>query len=527
MKNRIYKLGRNCFLTLLCGMTLGSCMSDTINLNPDQILEEDLSKDNLWGSYLTTMQRRVVPEDVNLFQRAEDLFGNMYSGYFAGTQSWEGGTNGTTYVVSDEWRNCPFQSAFVEFLSSWNILRQKVDSTSVLFAVGEVVKVTAMHKATDIYGPIPYTRFGLTNPVPYDTQEEVYKSFFKELDHAINVLTKFDQANPNSTSLVKFDLIFNSDLRKWIRYANSLKLRLAMRVSAVYPEAQQIAESAVKHPYGVIEDNDNNPAMQSNGALSFTYHNPIHSIWSPEGYEEDVMGATMDSYMNGFEDPRRSAYFSLADNGVYRGLRNGHSNGNVFKGDKGLSRPNIQQDTPYLWMTAAEVYFLRAEGALRNWNMGGTAKEFYEAGIRASFNQYGLKDVESYLSSEKKPAKYPGFKSSPSAPAASTVITVKWIDNGEEKQWEQIMTQKWLAMYPLGQEAWSEFRRTGYPRLYPIVDNKSTDISSALQIRRVPFPYSEYQGNKVEVEKAVQLLGGPDSGATRLWWDVQDKNIKK
>ena len=524
MKNRIFKIGRMGLWAMLCGVALGSCMSDTINMNPDKILEEDLSKDNLWGSYLTTMQRRVVPEDVNLFQRSEDLFGDMYSGYFAGTQNWGGGINGTTYVISDEWKDCPFKSAFVEFLSSWNILRQKVDSSSVLFAVGEVVKVTAMHKATDIYGPIPYTRFGLTNPVPYDSQEAVYKSFFNELDHAIGVLTKFDQANPNSKTLAKFDLIFNSELPKWIRYANSLKLRLAMRVSAVYPEAKQLAEAAVQNAYGVITDNENNPVMQTNAALSFTYHNPIHSISSAEGYEEDVMGATMDSYLNGLEDPRRAVYFQPASNGVYRGLRNGHRDGNIYKGDQGLSKPNIQQGTPYAWMTAAEVYFLRAEGALRKWNMGGTAEELYQQGIRASFSQHGLKDVEKYLASNKTPAKYPGFKGSPSAAPASKV-TVKWNANDVNSQWEQVMTQKWIAMYPLGQEAWSEFRRTGYPKIFEIVHNMSTDISSSVQIRRVPFPYSEYQGNREEVEKAIQLLGGPDSGATRVWWDVENKNL--
>lgn len=525
MKNIICKVGRICFLSMLCSMIMGSCMSDTINMNPDKILENDLDKDNLWGSYLTTMQRRVVPEDVNLFQRSEDLFGNMYSGYFAGAQNWEGGINGTTYVISDEWKDCPFKSAFVEFLSSWNILRQKVDFSSVLFAVGEVVKVTAMHKATDIYGPIPYTRFGLTNPVPYDSQEAVYKSFFKELDHAIDILTKFDQANPNSKALAKFDLIFDSNIAKWIRYANSLKLRLAMRVSAVYPEAQQLAESAVSNSYGVIVDNDNNPTMQTNATLSFTYHNPIHSISSEEGYNEDVMGATMDSYLNGYEDPRREVFFQLSSNGDYRGLRNGHRNGNIFFGDKGLSKPNILQGSPYVWMTAAEVYFLRAEGALRKWSMGGTPEELYQSGICASFNQYGLKDVDKYISSEKVPSRYPGYKASPSAPAASD-IPVKWNSGNIDKQWEQVMTQKWIAMYPLGQEAWSEFRRTGYPKVYEIVHNLSADISSSIQIRRVPFPYSEYQGNKEEVDKALQLLGGPDSGATRVWWDVVDKSIK-
>ena len=95
--------------------------------------------------------------------------------------------------------------------------------------------------------------------------------------------------------------------------------------------------------------------MQSNSNLSFTYNNPIHSISSAEGYEEDVMGATMDAYLNGFEDPRRAVFFALSSNGNYRGLRNGHKNGDIFKGDEGLSKPNIQQGTPYIWMTAAEV----------------------------------------------------------------------------------------------------------------------------------------------------------------------------
>ena len=231
----------------------------------------------------------------------------------------------------------------------------------------------------------------------------------------------------------------------------------------------------------------------------------------------------MDAYLNGFNDPRISVFFQPNMYGEYRGLRNGHKNGDVFKGNTGLSKPNILQGTPYVWMTAAEVYFLRAEGALKGWNMNGNAEDLYNAGIRASFQQHGVKGVESYLASTKTPAKYPGFRSSPSAPAPSN-ITVAWSEDSEVEQLEQIITQKWIAMYPLGQEAWSEFRRTGYPKLYEIVNNESGGvISSSMQIRRVPFPNSEYQGNKEEVEKAITLLGGPDNGATRLWWDVENK----
>lgn len=509
---------QSCFILLT--LLSVSCMSDSINIDPDKVLEEDLNMDNQWGSYLTTLQRRVVPEDVNLFQRTEDLFGNMYSGYFSGTQNWEGGANGTTYAISNEWKDAPFKSAFVEVMSAWNILRQKVDSTSALFGIGEIIKVTAMHKATDIYGPLPYRLFGLVNPVPYDSQEDIYVSFFNELELATQILTEFDQANPHSDAVAEYDLIYNGDIPRWIKFANSLRLRLAIRLSGVYDKAQKEAEAAVNNSYGVIELNDESPVMQTNSSHSFTYHNPIYSISSANGYEEDVMGATMDAYMTGYNDPRLPKYFLPAADGKFRGLRNGHKNGNIFKGDTNLSKPNVTDGTPYKWMNASEVYFLRAEGALRGWNMKGTAGELYKKGIETSFEECGVSGLTEYMNSELKPSKYDGYRSSPSISAPSNCI-VKWNENaGFEEKLEKIITQKWIAIYPLGQEAWSEFRRTGYPRIYPIVHNESGGvISSSEQIRRVPFPYSEYMGNKLELIKGIELLNGPDNGATRLWWN--------
>lgn len=520
MRNKILAIPSICINTLLFACLFVSCIPDSINIDPDKILQDELNKDNLWGSYLTSMQRSVVPEDNNLFQRTEDLWGNMHSGYFAGQQNWEGGYNGTTYVLSvPDWINSPFQSAFVEFLSSWNILRQKVDSTSVLFAVGEILKVEAMHKTTDIYGPIPYKKFGLVSPVPYDSQEEVYKSFFKELNHAIDILTDFDHATPNSNALEEFDLIYNSHIPQWIRFANSLKLRLAIRTQKVLPDAKKMAEEAVSHEYGVIEVNTDNAMMASNSSHGFTYYNPIYSISNDDGYGEDCMGATMDSYLNGFKDPRLPVYFLPNNKGEYRGLRNGHKNGNIFKEDAGLSKPNIPQGMAYPWMTAAEVYFLRAEGATLSWDMKGTAQELYEMGIRRSFEQHAVAGVENYLKSTNKPAAYPGYKTSPGI-GASSDITVAW---NEERKLEQIITQKWIAMYPLGQEAWTEFRRTGYPKIFPVIDNLSNGtVNTNIQLRRVVFPESEYTGNRAEVEKAILLLKGPDEGGTRLWWDVAE-----
>ena len=224
----------------------------------------------------------------------------------------------------------------------------------------------------------------------------------------------------------------------------------------------------------------------------------------------------------GFDDPRLPVFFAKASDGKYRGLRNGLKNGKSFQGNKLLSQPLITRATPYLWMTAAEVWFLRAEGALEDWNMKGTPKNLYEKGIRTSLEQHGIAATASaYIASTKTPARYAGISGSPSAEAPSN-ITVIWDEQAaKEQKLERIITQKWIAIYPLGQEAWSEFRRTGYPKIFPIVDNLSNGtISTTEQVRRLPFPESEYSGNRDEVEKAVSLLGGgKDNGGTRLWWD--------
>jgi hypothetical protein len=91
---------------------------------------------------------------------------------------------------------------------------------------------------------------------------------------------------------------------------------------------------------------------------------------------------------------------------------------------------------------------------------------------------------------------------------------------------ERIITQKWLAMFPEGQEAWTEFRRTGYPRLFPVVVNSSGGmINTQVQVRRLAYPQSEATLNPAAETAGIKLLGGPDNGGTRLWWDVDKGNF--
>jgi hypothetical protein len=184
-------------------------------------------------------------------------------------------------------------------------------------------------------------------------------------------------------------------------------------------------------------------------------------------------------------------------------------------------------------MTAAEVYLIRAEGTLRGWNMGGsTAQTYYEAGVKASFDQFGLSGSEAYINDATSTfADYVDTHNAANNFTASSNVTIKWDEGAtNELKLEKILTQKWIAMYPDGQEAWAEFRRTGYPKLIPVVVNNSGgEIITSEFVRRVKYPSSEYDNNNAAVVKASATLVGTtvsgDKGGSRVWWDTGGVNF--
>ena len=173
-------------------------------------------------------------------------------------------------------------------------------------------------------------------------------------------------------------------------------------------------------------------------------------------------------------------------------------------------------------MGAAEVYFLRAEGALEGWSMGGAAEELYNEGIRLALTEDRIgtpsSTVEAYVSSTSTPVAPEDAWGSP--PLADIPVAFQQ-GADKETQLEQIITQKWLALYPDGWEAYTEYRRTGYPTLYPIIESASPDLDEDDVFRRMTFVDSEFSNNQAATEAAIGLLGGPDRNDTRLWWDVK------
>ena len=182
----------------------------------------------------------------------------------------------------------------------------------------------------------------------------------------------------------------------------------------------------------------------------------------------------------------------------------------------------------------SEVLFLRAEGALYGWNMNGTPQALYEAGIRASFNKFGFTSdaCQTYMQSEKAGNEnyidyYNVFQN------VDGVLTIpnKWLASGSnEEHLEQIITQKWIALFPMSLVAWTDMRRTGYPKQIAPVTNSEADGDGSIDpkygIRRIPFSRDGDLEVADDIESTgLDALGGPDLQGTRLWWDVNKSNF--
>lgn len=537
MKTKAYKY----IVGVLALSLFTACDFQKVNTNEFELLPEEGLMDGISiGGPITAMQKCVFPVGTqadgtsvaNRYQTAYNLAADCWSGYFGQNNNW-GGPNNLNYFLKDGWVASSYTESYSTVVPLWQDLKGKTETQfPEVFALAQILKISAWHKATDMFGPIPYKEAGKgLITVPYDSQEEVYKSMFKELSDAIEVLTKYAD-NGNSKLLPNADAVYAGDVHKWVVYANSLMLRLAMRV--YYADAalsKQYALQAVNHSYGVMKSKDDEAKMERGASLEFK--NNLDVLINQ--YNECRMGSSMLAYLGGYQDPRLPKYFNtstvsqavtVGTYGKYSGVPTGHdvSSNDAFKDS---SRPAITSTTPTYWMRASEVYFLLAEAALHGFAVGGTAESLYEKGIEMSFEENGIasSEVADYMSSGLKPSAYSFHLTNPGvnvdAPAL-TQATTEWTGTDEEKL-EKIMIQKWIALYPNGQEAWTEYRRTGYPKLHSVVTNYSNgEIDSEVGIRRMRFPTNKSTSAEdiANLESARKLLrGGLDKAGTRLWWD--------
>ncbi len=489
---------------------------------------------------MKSMQRGLQSD----YQLYPNLSADMYSGMFSTATPFNGGVNNLTYSMMDGWNNriiARQQDIFNYSLIIDNTAKEiykGVDFTGT-FAVKKILKVITAARVSDSHGPVVYSKYEKPNPngvTDFDSQQEAYNYFIADLTAAINDLQKViamsaTQNVEDKSALKKADLVYGGNMAQWAKFANSLKLRLAMRMSYADPaKSKQYAEEALASPAGLITDNADNALISvGQSELSFIIYS-----WG-----DCLIGAPLMAYMNGYNDPRLPAYAIPASDpglqGKYIGIRQGIDllNGKSTYG--GFSQPQAKSasgdyfsgtDGKMKLFTAAETWFLRAEAALRGYAGAGDIQTNYTTGVQQSFGEWGKSaSVATYLAdTTSTEAPYVDPKNAdnnvPVGNPQLSTITIAWNNaDTNERKLERIITQKWLSLYPNGPEAWAEQRRTGYPVLFKVRKNDSGGaISTEAMIRRIPFTI-DTKTSLYNYQQAAQMLNGPDTGGTKLWWD--------
>lgn len=443
----------------------------------------------------------------------------------------------------------------------------EVDSLPEIKATYLLMYDYAAIEAADIYGPLPYNDLKTNkqdHPYKYDPVDSIYYATVNNIDTIVACFQHFESKPQwyKEKILKLLDRnapIFPDRLEKvdkklqyLTRFANSLKLRLAMHIVKVEGAvAQKWAEEAVAS--GVIEDVAQEASIAPRRA-GFT--NPLAELWNSWG--DMRLGAGFEAVLKSCNHPYLDLLFTKNEKiknshdesktlepgkmvcGIRIGARVGkdqQSPVNPYNGFSKLKDIYINMAPLYL-MKLSEVCFLRAEGALRGWNMHGTAAQFYEKGIRAGDMQdrknqmvQGYdKAMDEYLKLEHAiPFTYVDPTGDTEPIESQIKIGVAWDEsNTLEEKLEKIITQKYIAGFPNSKEAWVDLRRTGYPRMFDALNPGDGDgsLSQGDIIRRLPFADTQDAATAKDVKSTgLKALGGPDKQATRLWWDVKRGNF--
>ena len=344
----------------------------------------------------------------------------------------------------------------------------------------ELMNVYVYSHLVDVFGAAPYKdALNIDNVYPkYDTGKDIYTDLFTRLNAALGKL------NASAGSYGGADLYYEGDVAKWIKFGNSLKVRMAITIADA---DDALAKSSIEAAASKVFTSNDDDCLIQYQPTSPNY-NQLYADLVASGRHDFVPANTIVDVMNTLEDPRREAYFTTLD-GEYVGGEYGYSNS--FSQYSHIS-DLIQEPTfPGLMLTYSEVCFYMAEAAARGYNVGGTAEAWYNKGITASFDFWGVSGAAAYLA---KPE------------VAYTTAAGNW------KQ--KIGTQSWLAAYTRGIEAYTTWRRLDYPVLnLPEDATKYSDIPV-----RFTFPVNEQTLNAANY-KAISAAIGGDLISTKIFWD--------
>lgn len=392
--------------------------------------------------------------------------------------------------------NTELWNATYRLLNDINTIETSPLSNQAYKGVALVMKSVLAALLTDLWNDVPYSQAikgaseGTFAPA-YDKQQDIYtgpNGIIANLDKAVQTLSA-------TTDVISGDILYRGDLSKWLRLANSLKVRYLVRISKKADVSIQLQALVTSNM--LLRGNSDNAVIPFLASAP----NQWFLINEREGRYADVrMSKTSENILMPLMDARTGIYFKPtvlsvpSGSPAYKGLPNGLSrqNQNAYNfNDISLIGKLFRDDAAGVnaqIMTYAELQFLLSEAAQKGY-ISGSIMNYYNEGIKASHAYYNTTVPASYLTSPN--------------------VTLTGTDN-----LKKIMTQKWIANFLNGYEAWFDVRRTGFPQLPIPADNLNNNKFPV----RFRYPSTEQAANRANYETAVQRIGG-DTYDSKSWWE--------
>lgn len=487
------------------------------------------------------------------YNRANNI--DNYCGYWTtskGTFGF-GGNLPSLYTYPNDYLGGPSDNAI--FAQSYDALHFSVDmvdqegnpvaSKPHWRAIALIIQSYVAQNVVNAYGACPLTDWRnreRNKTVTWEAGHDVYKKVFADLDEAISILKA---TQPTKSELDKIELDAEKDItvcqgswQTWVKFANSIKLRMAMMLSRNFEdEAKEKAEEAINDEIGVLTESDPRDV-----AYYYTPGGGCTWYFISETWGDIRLNANLETIMKHFKSPLLNLWFTtlgttvkdkwtgVATSGEIAGMRAGidmmqKNAGSRTDGAYGSFSTMQKKDMPMPFFKRTESLFLQAEAALR-WGIGSrSVKELYEAGITLSMTEHGVDagQITEYLNQTNLPVvDYVDFRDGQNNIAGRVSCDVKWNESDtKELQLEKLITQKYIAVFPQGDAAWNDFRRTGYPRLFPPRLNggmPGMDGKLEWQIRRMP--QAVVTNNAAEMATLSAALGYDQSDASMpIFWD--------
>lgn len=554
-KRNIFAVSSMLALAVMGSGMLSSCTDDfeDLNTNKTQVDPGDLP----FAAQCAEAMNYCYAPHQNMFQFWTNLTIDLYGGYFQ--------TPHGNFTNCDMGENRGHSGGMYEnyYLHIFNNTRRNItnlekQSKPGLAATMRIVQAVGTMQATDAYGPLAYSSIinaESETTYRFDSQQKLYEQMLDDLDKAIVDLKAM--SDEEKVSLATYDTWGGGDPAIWVQIANTMKLRIALRLSK--RESEMAADGYDLKAIATAAA-ANTLAVSGKDIVIKDQSNELKRMFD---WQDCGMNANLVTLMVGMNDPRLPLYMTKnADeiknekgevtpkNSVYCGIR--YASGMPQKGSDGSYGYKMSQwvgsyNTPLPIFKAAEAYFLLAEAKLR-WNIGGTSvKDLYEQGIRLSIkNELAYKgsfagienisdaDIDAYINGTTGQADYVDPGNSEHNCAAVNTLGVKWDDAAsKEDQLARIQTQKYIALFPLSNEGWAEQRRTGYPKFFVALVNKSNGaVDTQEGVRRVIYSSNAYDTNAEGIKGGIELLDkentskkgiSGDKGGTHLWWDNANK----